>query len=159
MDEYGMCWLLILLWMFHCFVARIQWSPKVTSPSDPGRPLPICRRMAHPICISWRSAGGSGYRKKLEPCDVSGGSSSISHDSSFWGWHMTPVLCIDVSTVSHVILMGFSYHHQYHMSSLVVCLVSFSWYPHESHAEPSPLWYLELSTPWRLLSSRRPWNF
>jgi hypothetical protein len=72
---------------------------------------------------------------------------------------MTPVLCIDVSTVSHVILMGFSYHHQYHMSSLVVCLVSFSWYPHESHAEPSPLWDLELSTPWRLLSSRRPWNF
>lgn len=67
-----------------------------------------------------------GTGKKLEPCDVSGGSSSISHDSSFWGWHMTPVLCIDVSTVSHVILMGFSYHHQYHMSSLVVCLVSFS---------------------------------
>ena len=44
--------------------------------------------------------------QKLEPCDVSGGSSSISHDSSFWGWHTTPVLCIDVSTVSHIILMG-----------------------------------------------------
>lgn len=111
--EYGMCWFM------HDFAVEVSLLcgsyPVITKghlpQQNPGRPLPIYRRMAHPICISWRSAGGSGDTKKLEPCNVSGGSSSISHDFSFFGWHMLSVFCVDVRTVSHVILRG-----------LVVCL-------------------------------------